>query len=135
MFLQQETGVDQDSVLAYLSDGRRLRSENVRELAGATDQVRVPVPYPTRHCSRIRPALQTIYVYNKRYLDIDFDRVLQELHVDPPLDPPIDGERTEIDLCIPINTFAKRRSMLPPRSDLPSSRQPTCALRTPIRNM
>lgn len=42
MFLQQETGVDQDSVLAYLSDGRRLRSENVRELAGAHDQVRVP---------------------------------------------------------------------------------------------
>ena len=42
LFLQQETGVDQDSVLAYLSDGRRLRSENVRELAGAHDQVRVP---------------------------------------------------------------------------------------------
>ena len=43
LFLQQETGVDQDSVLAYLSDGRRLRSDNVRELAGAHDQVRTPL--------------------------------------------------------------------------------------------
>lgn len=42
-------------------------------------------------------------MYNKRYLDIDFDRVLQELHIDPPLDPPIDGERTNIDPCIPAN--------------------------------
>jgi hypothetical protein len=30
-------------VLAYLSDGRRLRSENIRELAGVQDQVRETV--------------------------------------------------------------------------------------------
>lgn len=40
IFLQQETGVDQDAVLAYLSDGRRLTNNNIRELAGAQDQVR-----------------------------------------------------------------------------------------------
>ena len=35
---------------------------------------------------------QTIYVFNRRYLDIDLDRVLQELHVIPQFNPPIDGE-------------------------------------------
>lgn len=38
-FLQEQTGVDQEAVLAYLSDGQRLGNENVRELAGAHDQV------------------------------------------------------------------------------------------------
>lgn len=33
--------MDQDAVVAYLSDGRLLRSDNVRELAGAADQVRI----------------------------------------------------------------------------------------------
>jgi hypothetical protein len=36
--LNQETGVDQDAILAYLSDGTRLRTDNVRELVGAHDQ-------------------------------------------------------------------------------------------------
>jgi hypothetical protein len=38
-FLHQETGVEQEAILAYLSDGRRLRNDNIRELAGAQDQV------------------------------------------------------------------------------------------------
>lgn len=38
-FLSDETGVEEDAVLAYLPDGRRLRSENVRDLAGSEDQV------------------------------------------------------------------------------------------------
>jgi hypothetical protein len=38
-FLHQETGVEQDAILAYLSDGRRLTTSNVRELAGSHDQV------------------------------------------------------------------------------------------------
>lgn len=33
------TGVEETAVLAYLSDGRRLRDESIRELAGAVDQV------------------------------------------------------------------------------------------------
>jgi autophagy-related protein 11 len=40
LFLHQETGVDEEAVLAYLSDGRRLRNDNIRDLAGAEDQVR-----------------------------------------------------------------------------------------------
>jgi hypothetical protein len=31
--------VEEDAILAYLSDGRRLKNDNVRELAGAQDQV------------------------------------------------------------------------------------------------
>jgi hypothetical protein len=45
LFLQQETGVPEEAVLAYLSDGRMLRSDNVRELAGAQDQVRSVQPF------------------------------------------------------------------------------------------
>ncbi|OJA17862.1 hypothetical protein AZE42_05905, partial [Rhizopogon vesiculosus] len=64
IFLHQETGVDQDAILAYLSDGTRLRTDNVREL--------------------------TIYVFNKYYLDFDLNDVLHELRVSPPLQPPIE---------------------------------------------
>ncbi|KAF9225984.1 hypothetical protein BS17DRAFT_750485 [Gyrodon lividus] len=70
LFLHQEIGVDQDVILAYLSDGTRLRTDNVRELVGAHDQ--------------------TIYVFNKYYLDIDLPDVLRELRVEPPLQLPID---------------------------------------------
>ncbi|KAF8137319.1 putative peripheral membrane protein [Boletus edulis] len=69
-FLHQEIGVDQDAILAYLSDGTRLRTDNVRELVGAQDQ--------------------TIYVFNKHYLDIEFPEVLRELRVEPPLQLPIE---------------------------------------------
>lgn len=135
LFLQQETGVDQDSVLAYLSDGRRLMSENVRELAGAHDQVRASAgSHHPISLKVFRFILQTIYVYNKRYLDIDFDHVVQELHVDPPLDPPIEGERTAAVPSIPLNPSTKRPSMPLPHSDLPNSRQRTSGLRMFIRN-
>ncbi|KZT23676.1 hypothetical protein NEOLEDRAFT_1136168 [Neolentinus lepideus HHB14362 ss-1] len=70
LFLHQETGVEEEAILAYLSDGRRLRSDNIRELAGAQDQ--------------------TIFVFNKYYLDLDLDEVLQELKIDPPMQPPLD---------------------------------------------
>jgi autophagy-related protein 11 len=70
LFLHQETGVDQEAILAYLSDGRRLRNDNIRELAGSQDQA--------------------IFVFNKYYLDFDLDEVLRELRVDAPLQPPIE---------------------------------------------
>ncbi|KIJ15923.1 hypothetical protein PAXINDRAFT_168901 [Paxillus involutus ATCC 200175] len=70
LFIHQEVGVDQDAILAYLSDGTRLRTDNVRELVGAHDQ--------------------TIYVFNKYYLDIDLLDVLKELTVQPPLQLPIE---------------------------------------------
>ncbi|KIK99177.1 hypothetical protein PAXRUDRAFT_569510 [Paxillus rubicundulus Ve08.2h10] len=70
LFIHQEIGVDQDAILAYLSDGTRLRTDNVRELVGAHDQ--------------------TIYVFNKHYLDIDLLDVLKELTMQPPLQLPIE---------------------------------------------
>jgi hypothetical protein len=39
-FLRREIGIEESAALAYLSDGRRLRTDNVRDLAGAQDQVR-----------------------------------------------------------------------------------------------
>ena len=38
-FLENVANVHQDAVLAYLSDGRRLTNENIRDLAGAQDDV------------------------------------------------------------------------------------------------
>ncbi|KAF5356786.1 hypothetical protein D9756_006559 [Leucocoprinus leucothites] len=67
LFIHQETGFDQEAMLAYLSDGRRLTNSNVRDLAGAADQ--------------------TIYVFNKFYLDYELEDVLRELHVQPALQP------------------------------------------------
>jgi autophagy-related protein 11 len=40
--ISNETGIDVDAVLAFLSDGRRLQTDSIRELAGAQDQVRTP---------------------------------------------------------------------------------------------
>jgi autophagy-related protein 11 len=34
---------------------------------------------------------QIIYVFNKQYLDLDPQEAIDALHVDPPLQPPIDG--------------------------------------------
>ncbi|KAJ7802672.1 putative peripheral membrane protein [Mycena olivaceomarginata] len=70
LFLHQETGVDQDAVLAYLPDGRRLTNSNIRELNGSQTQ--------------------SIYVFNKYYLDLPLDDVLRELRVEAPLQPPIE---------------------------------------------
>ncbi|OBZ67506.1 hypothetical protein A0H81_12706 [Grifola frondosa] len=67
-YLQEKTGVPQEAILAYLSDGRRLTKDNVRDLAGVQDQ--------------------SIYTFNKRYLDIDLEQALHELRVDAPLQPP-----------------------------------------------
>ena len=34
---------------------------------------------------------QSIYVFNKYYLDEEFDEVIKLLHLQPPLQPPIEG--------------------------------------------
>ncbi|KAI9507608.1 putative peripheral membrane protein [Russula earlei] len=73
-FLRREIGIDEGAVLAYLSDGRRLRTDNVRDLAGTQDQ--------------------SIFVFNKYYLDEDFDEVVKLLHLQPPLQPPIEETMT-----------------------------------------
>ncbi|KAJ7785215.1 putative peripheral membrane protein [Mycena maculata] len=71
LFLHQETGIDQDCVLAYLPDGRRLTNSNIRELTGSQNQ--------------------SIFVFNKYYLDLNLDDVLRELRVEAPLQPPIEA--------------------------------------------
>jgi autophagy-related protein 11 len=40
-FVYKEAGVEPDAVLAFLSDGRRLKTENLRDLGAAQDQVLV----------------------------------------------------------------------------------------------
>lgn len=58
-FLEEKIGVPQDDVLAYLSDGRRLHKDSIRDLAGVQDQARPP-PSP---CSRayVRPYRPSMY--------------------------------------------------------------------------
>ncbi|KAF8467125.1 autophagy-related protein 11-domain-containing protein [Russula ochroleuca] len=69
-FLQREIGIEENVALAYLSDGRRVRTDNMQDLAGTQDQV--------------------IYVFNKYYLDGEFDEVIKLLHLQVPLQPPIE---------------------------------------------
>ncbi|KAJ7635147.1 putative peripheral membrane protein [Roridomyces roridus] len=70
LFLHQETGIEQDSVIAYLPDGRRLTNSNLRELTGSQNQ--------------------SIFVFNKYYLDLNVEDVLRELRVEAQLQPPIE---------------------------------------------
>lgn len=39
-FISEKTGIPHDAIWAYLSDGRPLRNDNIRDLAGVEDQVR-----------------------------------------------------------------------------------------------
>ncbi|KAF7325634.1 ATG11 domain-containing protein [Mycena kentingensis (nom. inval.)] len=71
-FIQQETGIEQDCVLAYLPDGRRLTNANLRELSGSQNQ--------------------SLFVFNKYYLDIGVEDVLRELRVEAQLQPPIEDD-------------------------------------------
>ncbi|PIL23373.1 hypothetical protein GSI_14684 [Ganoderma sinense ZZ0214-1] len=69
-FICEKTGVPPEAVWAYLSDGRPLKGDNVRELAGLEDQ--------------------TIYVFNKTYLNADLEQVLHALHSEPQLQPTVE---------------------------------------------
>ncbi|KAI0828603.1 hypothetical protein BC628DRAFT_1316368 [Trametes gibbosa] len=69
-FISQKTGVPQQAVWAYLADGRPLRNDNIRDLAGVEDQ--------------------TIYVFNKTYLSMDLEDVLHDLHYNAELQPPVE---------------------------------------------
>lgn len=52
-YICEKTGVPPDAVWAYLSDGRPLKHDNVRELAGLDDQVCTsPYPLPTPETQR-----------------------------------------------------------------------------------
>ena len=88
-FVMENAGVDQDAVLAYLSDGRRLTNDNLRDLAGAPDNVcsflLLIALIITYHNA------QTIFVFNKYYLDYDTQEVLRELRIQPPLQAPVEG--------------------------------------------
>ena len=78
-------------MLAYLSDGRRLRTDNLRDLAGAQDQVCSSLYLPFEHAFTSLALHQSIFVFNKYYLDEDFNEVTKLLHLQPPLQPPIEG--------------------------------------------
>ncbi|KAI0716665.1 hypothetical protein C8Q76DRAFT_794930 [Earliella scabrosa] len=69
-FIYEKTGVPPEAVWAYLSDGRPLKIDNIRELAGLEDQ--------------------TIYVFNKTYLNAELDDLLRELHCEPELQSPVE---------------------------------------------
>ncbi len=88
-FIYERTGVPPDAVWAYLSDGRPLKNDNVRELAGLEDQVRV---YRARVHAVPLTVEQTIYVFNKSYLSSDPEEVIHHLRCEPELQPPVEGE-------------------------------------------
>ena len=89
LFINQETGVEQEAILAYLSDGRRLTSANVRELAGSQDQVRERTL--SSQIANESLYMQTIFVFNKSLLECNVEEVVQQLTLTAALQPPIEG--------------------------------------------
>ncbi|KAG9010228.1 hypothetical protein FRB90_007893, partial [Tulasnella sp. 427] len=71
-YLSEVTGFQANAILCFLSDGTQLRNENLRELAGVEDQ--------------------TIYVFNREYLDLPVDQILADLLVEPQLQPDVDAQ-------------------------------------------
>ncbi|KAF7316529.1 ATG11 domain-containing protein [Mycena indigotica] len=71
LFIQQETGIDQQYILAYLPDGRRLTNANLRELSGSQTQVR-----------NYHPTAPHFTQFS----------ILRELRIDAPLQPPIEDD-------------------------------------------
>ncbi|KAG9012312.1 oligomeric, coiled-coil, peripheral membrane protein, partial [Tulasnella sp. 427] len=71
-YLSEVTGFQANAILCFLSDGTQLRNENLRELAGVEDQ--------------------TLYVFNREYLDLPVDQILSDLLVEPQLQPDVDAQ-------------------------------------------
>ena len=59
-FVEENAGIHQDAVLAYLPDGRRLTNDNLRDLAGVPDNVCVTV-YLGKNTHR------RVWLYLRRY--------------------------------------------------------------------
>ncbi|KAF4618429.1 hypothetical protein D9613_010150 [Agrocybe pediades] len=70
LFLQQEVGVPAEAALAFLSDGRRLMTSNIRDLGSVKDQY--------------------IFVFNQDYLESDIEDAMAQLNVEPPFQPAIE---------------------------------------------
>ena len=56
-FIYENTGVPPEAIWAYLSDGRPLKADNIRELAGLEDQVRL---LDSLRCRRTHNVLDNI---------------------------------------------------------------------------
>ncbi|KAI0291615.1 hypothetical protein B0F90DRAFT_1775568 [Multifurca ochricompacta] len=92
-FLRREIGIEEGAVLAYLSDGRRLRTDNLVDLTGMQDQVcfLLHTPYVPPHNTHMRrssidrPPLGIYFLHCE---------VMKLLHLQPPLQPPIDESVT-----------------------------------------
>ncbi|KAH9478358.1 Autophagy-related protein 11 [Psilocybe cubensis] len=69
-FLQQETGIEADAALAFLSDGRRLTTGNIRDLSSAQDQY--------------------IFVFNQDLIESNLEDSLNRLIIEPPFQAAIE---------------------------------------------
>ena len=103
-FIRRETGIDEGAAQAYLLDGRRLKTENVRELDGLQDQVCSRTPdepdglciwpkqaFPYTFVSQALTFVQTIFVFNNYYVHKDIDEAMKLLYQQPTLHLPIQG--------------------------------------------
>ena len=88
LFLHKQIDIDEDAALAYLSDGRRLTSGNVRDLGSAQDGVRGII----FSNANVADNNKYIFVFNKYYIDYEVDHVLQLLRVEPQFQPFVEGE-------------------------------------------
>lgn len=88
VFLQREIGVEADAALAFLSDGRRLTTNNIRDLGSSQDQV---CHLTSNAVCSTNSVLQYIFVFNQEYLESNIEDVLDQFLVEPPFQPAIEG--------------------------------------------
>jgi hypothetical protein len=89
LFLSQEIGIDPDASISYLSDGRRLTNNNIRELGSVQDGV---CQRYNLEVSLTHSITQYIFVFNKQYLEYDLEEILKLLRVEPVFQPTIEGQ-------------------------------------------
>ncbi|KAG8887528.1 oligomeric, coiled-coil, peripheral membrane protein [Tulasnella sp. 332] len=82
-FLSNVTGVDENGLICFTSDGMQLRQESLREMEGSEDQ--------------------SVFVFSREYLDMPVEHVLHELAVAPQFQPEVDSERFSI-IPLPLHT-------------------------------
>ncbi|KAG8902194.1 oligomeric, coiled-coil, peripheral membrane protein [Tulasnella sp. 403] len=87
VFLSDVTGVEANVLISFLSDGTQLRQENLRELSGVEDQ--------------------SIFVFNREHLEVPLEQMLQDLIVEPQLQPEIDVTTAHTSPSSTISAYAR----------------------------
>ncbi|KAG8875074.1 oligomeric, coiled-coil, peripheral membrane protein [Tulasnella sp. 331] len=86
-FLSNVTGVDENGLICFTSDGMQLRQESLREMEGSEDQ--------------------SVFVFSREYLDMPVEHVLHELAVAPQFQPEVDTDEQHTSPSSIISAYSR----------------------------